>query len=139
MHVPLDAYAGGTIQLRFHYRTDGGVAADGFFADDITVTADGATVFTDGAETGTNGWTADGFTRRRRGTDGERTTTTTSPANRTYVSYDKYLKTGPYNFGFANTKPDWVEHYAYQKGLLISYWDTSQADNNTSRAPRRGP
>ena len=41
------------------------------------------------------------------------------------MSYDKYLKTGPYNFGYANTKPDWVDHYAYQQGLLISYWDTS--------------
>ena len=28
-------------QLRFLYRTDGGVAPDGFFADEIVVTADG--------------------------------------------------------------------------------------------------
>ncbi len=53
-------------------------------------------------------------------------------SNRTYTSYDKYLKTGPYNFGWANTRPDWVEHFPYQNGLLISYWDTSQSDNNTS-------
>ena len=51
--------------------------------------------------------------------------------NRSYVSYDKYLKTGPYFFGYANTRPDWVDHYAYQEGLLISYWNTSLVDNNT--------
>ena len=58
--------------------------------------------------------------------------------HRSYVSYDKYLKTGPYNFGFANTKPDWVEHYKYGHGLLVSYWDTSQADNNTNEHPGEG-
>ncbi len=54
------------------------------------------------------------------------------------MSFDKYLKTGPYNFGYANTKPDWVEHYAYQQGLLISYYDTSQVDNNTNVHPGEG-
>ena len=52
----------------------------------------------------------------------------------TEVSFgDKTLKVGPYNFGFANSRPDWVEHYAYQNGLLIWKWDTSQVDNNTSQ------
>ena len=58
--------------------------------------------------------------------------------HRSYVSYDKYLKTGPYYFGYANTKPDWVDHYAYQQGLLISYWDTSYADNDTFAHPGSG-
>ncbi len=58
--------------------------------------------------------------------------------HRSYVGYDKYLQTGPYNFGFTNTKPDWVEHYKYGHGLLISYWDTSVGDNNTSRPPGIG-
>jgi immune inhibitor A len=58
--------------------------------------------------------------------------------HRSYVSYDKYLQTGPYNFGFNNTKPDWVEHYKYGHGLLISYWDTSMADNNTGTHPGQG-
>jgi immune inhibitor A len=31
-----------------------------------------------------------------------------------------------------------VEHYAYQNGLLIWKWDTSQADNNTSKHPGVG-
>ena len=33
----------------------------GFFADEISVVADGPPVFTDGAEDGDNGWTLDGF------------------------------------------------------------------------------
>ena len=58
--------------------------------------------------------------------------------HRTYVSYDKYLKSGPYYFGYLNTKPDYVDHYAYQQGLLISYWDTSQANNNVGEHPGQG-
>jgi immune inhibitor A len=54
------------------------------------------------------------------------------------VSYDKTLKTGPYNFGFSTTRPDWVEHYPYQNGLLIWKWDTSQLDNNTGDHPGTG-
>ncbi len=35
--------------------------------------------------------------------------------------------------------PDYVDHFAYQDGLLIHYWDTSQADNNTGLHPGEGP
>ena len=31
-----------------------------------------------------------------------------------------------------------MEHFPYQNGLLISYWDTSQSDNNTSVHPGSG-
>ncbi len=134
----LSAYAGKTVDLRIRYTTDGGAAgndadlADGIFVDQITLTAGGATVFTDGAESGDNGWTLDGFT-----SVGATLTQLYDnyyiASNRTYTSYDKYLKTGPYNFGWASTRPDWVEHFPYQNGLLISYWDTSQSDNNTSQ------
>ena len=53
------------------------------------------------------------------------------------MSYDKYLQTGPYNFGFPD-RPDWVEHFPYQDGLLVSYWDTSFSDNNASEHPGEG-
>ena len=33
---------------------------------------------------------------------------------------------------------DWVERFPYQDGLLISYWDGSQGDNNTSEHPGEG-
>lgn len=135
--VPLDAYAGQNIKFRVYYKTDGGVAEQGLFLDDITITADGTTLLTDGAEEGGPAWTYDGFSVVGA--------TSTSQydnfyvaGHRSYVGYDRYLKTGPYNFGFANTRPDWVEHYAYGHGLLVSYWDTSQPDNNTSKHAGEG-
>jgi immune inhibitor A len=137
LKVPLSAYDGQNIKLRFYYKTDGGLALAGLYADDVTVKAGAETVFTDGAEDGATGFDLDGF--KIIGA-----TTTAQFDNyyvmghRSYVSYDKYLLTGPYNFGFTNTKPDWVEHYKYGHGLLISYWDTSMQDNNTSLHPGSG-
>ena len=134
--IPLDAYAGKAIKFRLHYITDGGVSAGGFFGDELTITANGATVLADGAE-GTTTWAQDGWSIVGSSVTSE------FPGyyiagNRSYTSYDRYLATGPYNFGWATTKPDWVEHYNYQTGLLVSYWDTSQADNNTNEHPGEG-
>lgn len=133
----LDAYAGKKVDLRFRYQTDGGAGGKGFAADAITVTADGAELFSDNAEGDDNGWTAKGFSRI-----GESFTQDYPQyyiaENRQYVSYDETLKVGPYNFGFSGTRPDWVEHYAYQTGLLVWLWDTSQKDNNTSVHPGQG-
>jgi immune inhibitor A len=140
----LSPWAGKTVQLRLRYTSDGGVQGQdpklpwaGFFADDISLVSGGATVFTDGAETADPAWTADGF---------ERVGTTSTKdfanyyiaSNRTYTSYDRWLESGPYNFGFAPERPDWVEHFSYQPGLLVSYWDTSESDNNTSQHPGSG-
>ncbi|MFF2407377.1 immune inhibitor A domain-containing protein [Streptomyces sp. NPDC058092] len=137
LSYPLDAYAGKKIDIRFRYATDGGAGGIGFAADTISVNADGAALFTDNAEGDDNGWTAKGFSRV-----GESFTKDYAQyyiaENRQYVSYDRTLKVGPYNFGFLNTRPDWVEHYPYQNGLLIWQWDTSQKDNNVSTHPGRG-
>ncbi|MGW9496241.1 immune inhibitor A domain-containing protein [Streptomyces prasinus] len=134
---PLDAYAGRKIDLRFRYQTDGGLAMKGFAADRISVTADGTALFTDDAETADAAWTANGFSRIGASFTNDYAQYYIAE-NRQYVSYDKTLKVGPYNFGFANSRPDWVEHFPYQNGLLIWKWDTSQADNNTSRHPGTG-
>ncbi len=139
----LSAYAGKTIGLRFRYLTDGAAIgqdpdkAAGLFVDDVVVEAGGTTLLSDGAEVGAGPWTADGFTAVGA-------TTTSSYDNfylashRTYTSYDRYLKSGPYNFGWANTRPDWVEHFPLQDGLLVSYWDTSYADNDSGNHPGSG-
>jgi M6 family metalloprotease-like protein len=58
--------------------------------------------------------------------------------NRQYAGYDATLKSGPYNFGWTLTKPDWVEHFPYQDGLLISYWNTAVSNNNTKAHPGTG-
>lgn len=135
--VPLDSYAGQKVQVRFYYKTDGGLALAGFYADDITISADGQPLLTDGAETGGAAWEFDGFSIVGA-TSSEAFDNYYVMGHRTYAGFDKYLKTGPYNFGFMNTKPDWVEHYKYGHGLLISYWDTSVGDNNTSVHPGSG-
>ncbi|MBK3580754.1 immune inhibitor A [Streptomyces sp. MBT65] len=134
---PLDAYAGQKIDVRFRYQTDSGVAQKGFAADEITVTADGATLFSDNAEAADAAWTAKGFSRIGASFTDDYAQYYIAE-NRQYVSYDKVLKVGPYNFGFSTTRPDWVEHYAYQNGLLIWKWDTSQADDNTSQHAGEG-
>ncbi|MEU6894264.1 immune inhibitor A domain-containing protein [Streptomyces sp. NPDC046557] len=137
LNFPLDAYAGKKVDLRFRYQTDGGAGGKGFTADAINITADGSTLFSDGAENGDNGWTGKGFSRVGAGFTKEYPQYYLAE-NRRYVSYDSTLKVGPYNFGFANTKPNWVEHYPYQDGLLVWLWDTSQKDNNTSQHPGSG-
>ncbi|MGW0082436.1 immune inhibitor A domain-containing protein [Streptomyces sp. NPDC003393] len=137
LSYPLDAYAGQKFDLRFRYQTDGGVALKGFAADEITVTADGSTVFSDDAESADPAWTAAGFSRIGASFTKDYKQYYVAE-NRQYVSYDKTLKVGPYNFGFSTTRPDWVEHLPYQNGLLIWKWDTSQADNNTADHPGTG-
>jgi immune inhibitor A len=139
----LSAYAGQTIGLRFRYTTDGAVGGNnpnvpnGLFVDAIQVVANDTVVFADGAEAGANGWALAGFSAV-----GATVTNLYDnyyiSSHRNYVSYDKYLETGPYNFGFLNTRPDWVEPFFYMQGLLIWYWDTSQPDNNTSQHAGEG-
>ena len=38
---------------------------------------------------------------------------------------------GPYQFSNGLTKPDWVEHFPFQDGLLVWAVDETYADNNT--------
>jgi M6 family metalloprotease-like protein len=58
--------------------------------------------------------------------------------NRQYLGYDRTLAEGPYNFGWTSSKPDWVEHFPYQDGLHITYWNTAERRNNTKTTPGRG-
>ncbi|MFJ4877856.1 immune inhibitor A domain-containing protein [Streptomyces sp. NPDC088745] len=138
---PLDAYAGQKIGIRFRYKTDGGAGGKGFAADAITVKADGAAVFTDNAETeGDNGWTVRGFSKVGASINGDYPQFYLAE-NRQYVSYDRTLKSGPYNFGWrkaGDPKYNWVEHYAYRPGLMIWQWDTSQRNNNVSEHHGKG-
>ncbi len=138
----MSAYAGKTVSLRFHYKTDGAAQGtnpdvpSGLFVDEIKLVNGTTTVFSDGAESGNNGWTSVGFSA----VGGSFTTAYDHfyiASNRTYTDYDRHLQTGPYNFGFPD-RPDWVEHFPYQNGLLVSYWDTSYGDNNESQHPGNG-
>jgi immune inhibitor A len=121
----------GTNMVRFRYQTDGAVAEKGFVVDDIKL--NGTTI--GNAETD-EGWTFNGF-QRTTGTEISFHLNAYVLENRQYDGYDRSLATA-YNFGFLNTKPDWVEHYPYQDGLLISYWDETFNDNAVGDHPGGG-
>jgi immune inhibitor A len=131
----LSPWAGQTVLIGFRYETDGATVGDGFGVDNLDITGQPV----DDAESDF-GWTFDGFVR----TDG----TVTSLAFNAYVAeyrqyrkYDEALLRGPYNFVdplATEGLPNWVEHFPYQDGLLISYWDTSFADNNVGDHPGGG-
>ena len=140
----LSSFAGKTVKLRLHYRTDRGRAGAGHEA------AGGPVRRRHRAHVGRPD-ACSPTTPSRATTAGRRTASAPSgesstqlfdhyyvASNREYVSYDKYLQSGPYNFGFPQDRPDWVEHFPYQNGLLVSYWDTSYSDNNTSQHPGEG-
>lgn len=133
----LSAFAGETALFRWRYQSDGGVSQDGAFIDDIEITVDGSTVLSDDVESGDNGWSADGFTRMS-GSTSEQVQSYYLAENRVYSGYDKYLETGPYNFGFASTRPNWVERFPYQDGMLVWYINNAYSDNNTSVHPGYG-
>jgi len=127
----------GNVLLGFRYWTDVNTGGFGFMVDDINVTGSP----TDGAETDA-GWTY-------KPTTGFHVTTGTESAlfnqyyvaeYRTYKGYDSTLSTGPYFFGYANDPAlvDYVDHFPYQDGLLINYWDTSQRNNQTAVHPGMG-
>lgn len=124
----------GTTSVRFRYVTDGAVVEPGFQVDDIAVA--GAPIGT--AETDSEGWTFAGGFRITTGTETQEFFNAYVLANREYTGYDESLKTGPYNFGFLNTRPNWVEHFPYQDGLLIDYWNTQYTDNNVGDHPGGG-
>ncbi|MEP6630103.1 MAG: immune inhibitor A domain-containing protein, partial [Lapillicoccus sp.] len=141
----LTPWAGKTVQVQFRMWQDVAQTGQpgtttpppGFQLDAIVIPGQPL----DGAETDT-GWVyasnteGEGF--RATGTQVSRLFFNAYIAeNRQYDGYDTSLKTA-YNFGFLNTKPKFVEHYPYQNGLLISYWDTSYADNNVGDHPGHG-
>ncbi|KGN34556.1 protease [Knoellia sinensis KCTC 19936] len=133
----LTPYVGKSVQVRFRYATDGGLHFKGAFLDDLSITADGAALLTDDVESGDNGWTASGFSRMS-GTISKSVSHFYLAENRVYSGYDAGLKTGPYNFGWGSTRPDWVERFPYQNGMLVWYSDGAYTDNNTRTHPGGG-
>ena len=133
----LSSIAGQNALLRFRYATDGGLHYSGPFLDDIAVTAGTTEVLADDVEGGENGWTARGF-MRMTGSTSRQASHFYLAENRVYSGYDTTLKTGPYNFGFLNTRGDWVERFPFQNGMLVWYADGEFTDNNTRSHPGGG-
>ncbi|SCE81695.1 immune inhibitor A domain-containing protein [Micromonospora mirobrigensis] len=133
----LSAYAGKSITFRYRYATDGGLHYAGAFLDNISLTRNGAVAWTDDAETLSADWAVKGFTRMGG------SVTDSYPRfylaeNRTYFGYDDTLRTGGYNFGWGTTRPDFVERFANQPGMLVWYVNYAYGDNNTSAHPGYG-
>lgn len=125
----------GNVLLGFRYWTDANTGGFGFMVDDINITS----LPTDGAETDA-GWTyapSTGF-HVTNGTETKWYNNYYVAEYRTYKGYDSTLKVGPYFFGYGASMPDFVDHFPYQDGLLINYWDTSQANNRTKQHPGMG-
>jgi immune inhibitor A len=133
----LSAYVGSKVLFRYRYQTDGGLHFAGPFLDDISLIKDGAAVWTDDVESEPSEWTARGFTRFT-GSVTEMVPHFYIVENRTYFGYDKTLKTGPYNFGWLNTRPNFVEHFSNHEGMLVWYVNYAYSNNNTRQHPGYG-
>ena len=118
-------------KFRYRYQSDGGVHLAGAFLDDIVVKSGGTTLLTDNVEGGDNGWSAAGGFKRSSGTETSEGDRYYLVENRTYTDYDATLQVGPYQFSNGLTKPDWVEHFPYQDGMLVWAVDEAYGDNNT--------
>jgi immune inhibitor A len=129
----LSAYTGDVL-VGFRYWTDVAAVNPGMMLDEISVGGSGP----DGAE-GDEGWTLEGF-RTSTGSETGFYFNAYVAENRNYRGYDEGLAEGVYNFGFVDNAllGNYVERFPYQDGLLISYWDTSYNDNNTSAHPGGG-
>lgn len=114
----LSAYTG-DVRLGFRYWTDVAAVEPGFMVDDVAITG----LSLDDAESDA-GWTFAGF-RLTTGTESAFYSNYYVVENRQYRGFDAGLGNA-YNFVGGN----WVEHFPYQDGMLVSYWDNSFGDNN---------
>lgn len=123
----LSAYTGDVL-LGFRYWTDTNTGGFGFMMDNISVTG----YDVDGAETDA-GWTyqpSTGF-HVTNGIESKLFSNYYVAEFRQYRGYDNSLRNA-YNFGFLDNPllGNFVEHFPYQDGMLINYWDTSFPNNN---------
>ena len=130
----LSAYKGTSVQFRFRVATDGGVSSEDFI-DDIAVTVDGV---------------ASGRRRRERCRlvdrqglldhrrhDDKQVQDVYYAGDRVYSGYDETLRPGP-TTSLSTTKPDWVERFPYQNGMLVWFANGEYSNNNTSSHPGAG-
>ncbi len=132
--INFDFFAGSHIYLRFRYIPDGSVYGQGWYIDNVTLTADNGTVFTDNAENGIGNWWASGFTALdwyNPAADG--LTDANGKFNLTVADNAQgqlYLTlSGPYANVF-NEGTYTANHSTYHTITATEYWNWS--DNDTS-------
>ncbi|KEO84580.1 immune inhibitor A domain-containing protein [Tumebacillus flagellatus] len=121
----LSPYAGKKIQLRFRYATDAGTNYDGFFVDNIKVTADGKTVLNEDGEQATDAFTYNGFTKN----DGNKYT------DHYYLM--EWRNQAGVDQGLAHLRRG-ASLMSYDPGLVVWYVDDSYTDNWTGTHPGKG-
>jgi immune inhibitor A len=123
----------GTNAIRWEYLTDAAATYPGFQVDNITLNGENI----GDAETDDQGWVLDGFTAVHS-QETKNFLNAYFVDNRQYVGRDKTLAY-VYNYaGYSGKRSRWVDHFKYQPGALISYWDTSHTDNNVGDHPGEG-
>ena len=132
----LSAYKGQTVLFRLRVATDGGVSSEAFI-DDITVTLDGVAGAVDDVEAGAGAWSPNGFSISN-GSTSKQVQDMYFAENRVYDNYDDTLRTGPYNFGVDFARPNWVERFPYQNGMLVWFANGEYTNNNTRTHPGGG-
>ena len=118
----------GTTAVRFAYVNDPAAFGEGFGVDSVAV---------DGTAIADDAWTLAGFQTAVGGVVTQSFFNAYVLENRQYDGYDASLRTA-YNFGFLDSRPDWVESYPYQNGLLVWYWNDQYADNSVGDHPGGG-
>jgi immune inhibitor A len=134
--VSTSALPTGNVLVRFRYETDANTGGKGVVFDNVAVTGSAL----DGGEDDAvaTAWTYDGFLRIKDGIGVTQHFNAYVAENRQYDGYDKSLATA-YNFGFLSTLlEDKVESYPFQNGLLVTYWDESESNNNVGDHPGSG-
>jgi immune inhibitor A len=130
----LSGYAGQQVQLRFRQTNDANTHGFGFAVDAISV----GTALVEDVEDDAPDWTRDEFYVVADGTYPVEYEHYYLAENRQYMGYDRTLAEGPYNFGWAGTAPDRVEHFPYQNGMLVWYANSFFSDNNTNPGDHPG-
>ncbi|HET6651435.1 MAG TPA: immune inhibitor A domain-containing protein [Nocardioides sp.] len=130
----LSAYAGQSVKVRFRQTNDENTHGFGFAVDAISV----GDALVENVEDDAPDWTSNGFYVVTGDSYPVEYEHFYLAENRQYGGNDATLKQGPYNFGWAASKPDWVERFPYQDGMLVWYVNGFQSDNNTSQHPGAG-
>jgi immune inhibitor A len=130
-YVDLTPFAGQSVQVRLRYATDAAFQERGWFADDLSVTADGTEVWTDDVENGANGWTAATGTWTDTTGAGWTIDTGTHVNAQFYLAewrnfdgFDEGLK---YAYDTTYSRDSWkVEKLRYNApGMIVSFRDTA--------------
>ncbi len=122
--IDISQYAGQEIQLQFRSMSDWATNLDGFFADNVTVTADGSEVFSDGAEAETQ-FDLNGFVKH----DGK--------YNTDHYYLLEWRSHNGVDEGLANIRRG-ASLMSYDQGLVVWYVDESYDNNWTGRHPGDG-